>query len=270
MELSLKTIALQYQGYLNTPLLWKDNQVFGLEQLQIPQHKITEFKELIPDNLRLGKRVEQFVLNELEQSQNIDILLQNRQVQNGKITIGEIDCILKQNGVPIHLEIVYKFYLYDPSVGNNEIEHWIGPNRNDTLLKKLTKLKEKQLPLIYNTHAKPVLEHLDLHTDTLMQRVLFKAQLFTPYKKNVDFDLLNQDCLNGFYMYQSEMQQISDCEFFIPTKVDWLQEVRHKVDWIQFHEFKEIVKPMIQEKRAPLCWIKFPDGKLQKMFVVWW
>jgi len=108
-------IQLQYQGYLNTPLLWKDQPIFGLEQLQVPRLSITEFKTPISDNLLLGKRVERFVVNELEQSQNIEILLQNTQVQNGKITIGEIDCILKQDGVPIHLEIVYKFYLYDPS-----------------------------------------------------------------------------------------------------------------------------------------------------------
>jgi len=263
-------IQQQYQGYLNTPLLWKGHTIFGLEQLQLLHHAATAFKELIPDNLLLGKRVERFVVNELEQSQNIEILLQNTQVQNGKITIGEIDCILKQDGVPIHLEIVYKFYLYDPSIGSSEIEHWIGPNRNDTLLKKLTKLKDKQLPLIYNTHAKPVLDDLDLHSDSLIQRVLFKAQLFTPYKENVNFDLLNQDCLKGFYIYQSEMQQFSDCEFYIPHKVDWLLEVQTKVDWLHYAEFQKKITVHLNEKRAPLCWVKFPDGKLQKMFVVWW
>jgi len=104
----------------------------------------------------------------------------------------------------------------------------------------------------------------------LIQRVLFKAQLFTPYKENVNFDLLNQDCLKGFYIYQSEMQQFSDCEFYIPHKVDWLLEVQTKVDWLHYAEFQKKITVHLNEKRAPLCWVKFPDGKLQKMFVVWW
>ena len=134
---SSKSISLQYQGYLDTPLLWKDHALLGIEQLHVISSKTPTFKEGIPDNLVLGKRVEQFVFKELEQSDSIEVLLKNTQVQNGKTTIGEIDCMLKQNDRPIHLEIVYKFYLYDPDMGENEIDCWIGPNRNDTLLKKL-------------------------------------------------------------------------------------------------------------------------------------
>jgi len=57
---------------------------------------------------------------------------------------------LWENNKPIHLEIIYKFYLYDPSIGLTQLDHWIGPNRRDSLVKKLTKLKQKQLPLLYH------------------------------------------------------------------------------------------------------------------------
>ena len=102
MAITDKNIQLQYQGYLDTHLLWKDHALLGIEQLHVISSKIPTFKEGIPDNLVLGKRVEQFVFKELEQSESIEVLLKNTQVQNGKTTVGEIDCMLKQDGFPVH------------------------------------------------------------------------------------------------------------------------------------------------------------------------
>jgi hypothetical protein len=269
-DLKSKNIQLQYQGYLNTPLLWKSKDVLGLKQLALKPCKTNLFNEEIPERLRLGKRVERFVNSELTQHQNIEILLENTQIQHHKITIGEIDCILKKDKKPIHLEIVYKFYLYDPSVGTSEIEHWIGPNRNDTLLKKLNKLKDKQLPLLYNKYTQPNLKNIELKADTIEQRVLFKAQLFASYKTTANFSLINKDCLNGFYISFSEMAQFSFCKFYIPKKTDWLLEVQSNINWLNYHDFHELITSVILDQRAPLCWIKHPNGTLQKFFIVWW
>ncbi len=260
----------QYRGYLNTNELWKDQAVNGLEQLRFPKATSTLLQVVIPDNLLLGKRVEQFVFNELTQAATIEVLLSNQQIQDGKITIGELDCILKQDGVPIHLEIVYKFYLYDPYMGENEIDCWIGPNRNDTLKKKLIKLREKQLPLIYHSCSRPILESLGIDPDSILQRVSFKAQLFTPFRSEVDFIQLNKECHTGFYVDYSGIEQFKDSEFYIPNKVDWLQEVHENAPWISYDSFKIEVKNLVEGKKAPLCWIKCKDGTIQKFFVVWW
>lgn len=270
MHTADKNIQLQYQGYVNTPVLWQHHTFYGLKQFEFSELSNHLFSDSIPVRMRLGNRVEKFVYHDLRQNLNIEILLENQQIQNGKTTIGELDCVLKQNNVAVHLEIVYKFYLYDPKEGSSELEHWIGPNRNDTLLKKLGKLKDKQLPLLYNTLATKVLNKVNLVADKIEQRVCFKAQLFVPYQVHVKFNLINEACLKGFYIHVAEIKELSGCEFFIPTKVDWLQEANLEVDWIPFNDFKEAVMPMLQEKRAPLCWVKFPDTKLQKMFIVWW
>ena len=145
-----------YQGYLNTPLLWENHTVLGLEQFEFPRSTVNSSNEIIQVIPPLGKLVERYVSVELQQNKDVKILLENAQIQNQKITIGEIDCILTLHEQPIHLEIIYKFYLYDPNIGHTEVDHWIGPNRNDSLLQKLHKLKDKQLPLIYNEHAKIV------------------------------------------------------------------------------------------------------------------
>lgn len=271
MDTKSKNIQLQYQGYLNTPLLWEQTKLYDLEQLYLPMVATTVFDRPTASNLRLGKLVEQFVSTQLAQYESIEVLLENFQVQNGKQTIGEFDCILKYDGKPIHLEIIYKFYLYDENVGSSEIEHWIGPNRNDTLLKKLTKLKEKQLPLLYNLHTEPALEALNLKAEEIEQRVLFKAQLFIPFeKKQVEFKALNDACLKGFYIKYTEISTFKDCKFYIPSKKNWLVEVHSSVDWQVYPQFSEALKELIAQRMSPLCWIKFPNGTLQKFFVVWW
>lgn len=71
-------------------MLWK-NTVFGLKQFEFSTERETIFNESIPESLRLGKRVERFVSSELQQNKDIKILLENVQVQNEKITVGEID-----------------------------------------------------------------------------------------------------------------------------------------------------------------------------------
>ena len=270
MDYKSKNIQLQYQGYLNTPLLWKNHEVLGLIQLEIPKQEAHQITESISEPMLLGKRVERFVIAELQKHQNISILLENAQINHQKITIGEIDCILMQEEVPVHLEIIYKFYLYDATMGTTEIEHWIGPNRKDTLSKKLHKLKDKQLPLLFNEHTKPILNDLHLNAEQMQQRVCFKAQLFIPYQSDIEFDLLNKECLAGFYIHFSEIEQFSDCKFYIPIKIDWLLEVQTQVEWLTYSQFQEKISPKIADKIALLCWIKFPKGTIQKFFVTWW
>lgn len=270
MDSKSKEIQLQYQGYFHTPLLWESESLFGLKQLELPNCVPTIFNEVIPANLRLGKRVERFVSHELKEYDTIKILKENIQIQNEKLTIGEIDCLLTHHETAIHLEIIYKFYLYDPSVGTTEIDHWIGPNRNDSLIAKLIKLKEKQLPLLYKQHTKPILKTLNLNADALQQFVYFKAQLFIPYKKEVGFSVLNKRCLHGFYIPFKEIAQFSLCKFYIPSKINWLQEIQMQVSWLTYQQFYINIEAVIPQKTAPLCWIKHPNGEVQKFFIVWW
>lgn len=270
MTFDSKNIQLQYQGFLNTPLLWKTNALNGIYQLKLTDNSPHKLTDISFPNIRLGKRVEQFVMSYLTQFKNIEIVTKNAQIQNGKITVGELDCILKMNSTPIHLEIVYKFYLYDPSTGSDELSHWIGPNRNDNLLKKLYKLADKQLPLLYTKHCSPLLEQLSLLPRNIQQRVYFKAQLFVPYQQKVTFTLLNKECLQGFYVYIKEMQQFNLCKFYIPCKMDWLLEVQTQVTWISYENFLSQLTVLIDQKKAGLYWFKFPNGTIHKFFVVWW
>jgi len=271
MDLNSKDIQLQYEGFLNTPLLWKSDTLFQLQQIELPNGKSTKFNSTIAKNLRLGKRVERFISHELQCYSSNKILAENIQIQNGKTTVGEIDFIIQQNNTPIHLEVIFKFYLYNENVGKTALAHWIGPNRKDSLVEKLTKLKEKQLPLLYKEQTIPYLKKLNLTAKEIQQQVYFKAQLFVPFQlRNHSFKLINNNCIKGFYISFNELLKFNNCKFYIPSKINWLQEVQTQTNWLHFNEFSKKVETILQNKTSPLCWLKQPNGEVYKIFIVWW
>ena len=271
MDLNSKNIQLQYEGFCKTPSLWKNAEIFDLQQFHFNNNSTTTFEGELPENLRLGKRVERFVSHQLKQDSTISILAENIQIQQEKITVGEIDFILKENQTPIHLEVVYKFYLYDEKSGEIEIEQFIGPNKKDSLLQKLTKLQKQQLPLIYNKNTEQLLSKLNLNAIEIEQKVLFKAQLFLPYNCEIpELKQLNSACVKGFYIPFNDLQILSKYKFYIPSKINWLQEIQTQVNWLTFEAFLPKVTTIIEQKTSPLCWLKQPNGEDQKFFIVWW
>jgi hypothetical protein len=260
----------RYEGFLKTPCLWKGNTVFNIQQFEIISTS-DKIEIDVFEKIRLGKYVERLVSFELEQQNNISVLAENIQIQDGKITMGELDCLLLRNNKPIHLEIIYKFYLYDASVGDTEIEHFIGPNRKDSLTEKLTKLKEKQLPLLYSDACKAYIDSFDLKAKNIVQQVYFKAQLFIPFSnQGLAFKTLNTDCIAGFYINQLELNQFEDCKFYIPSKKDWLLLPHTNVNWLSLDAFKVVTEDYFEQKFSALCWMKFNSGELKKLFLVWW
>ena len=260
----------RYEGFLKTPLLWKSEAIPNLVPFKIVS-KSDKIDIDIDEKLRLGKYVERLVSFQLEQQKSISILAENIQIQKDKITLGELDCLLLENNKPIHLEIIYKFYLYDASVGNSEIEHFIGPNRKDSLIEKLTKLNDRQLPLLHTEACGKYLKTLDLNSENMEQQIYFKAQLFVPFSlQNIQLKTLNNDCVSGFYFNQKQLELFNTCKFYIPKKKDWLIIPHTNVDWLSFNEFKNIAKTYFTEKFSSLGWVKFNNGELKKIFLVWW
>ncbi|APZ47625.1 hypothetical protein BW723_15605 [Polaribacter reichenbachii] len=270
MHQKTKDIQNRYDGFLQTPSLWKNKDVYELHQFKI-EPKTLKIDFNIDEKLRLGKYIERFVSYQLAQEKDINILCENIQIQQNRITLGELDCILLKDKKPIHLEVIYKFYLFDDTVGTTEIDHFIGPNRKDALVEKLTKLKEKQLPLLYSNECENYLKSIHLSSEKIEQQVYFKAQLFVPYAfKNMQLKTLNTDCISGFYINQKELTAFNDCKFFIPNKKDWLVNPHQNVKWFNYTDFKEKSAAYLARNFSPLCWLKMKNGEIFKFFLVWW
>ena len=162
-------IKEQLLGFLNTPPLWKDHDLFDLLQFPFPDPPVTELlnsRVEIPGletNFVLGKRMEIFFDHLLKNSEKYEVIGKNLQIFQGKLTLGELDFLIKnmENNTFHHIELVYKFYVYDSSY-ENELERWIGPNRRDSLLQKIEKLNQRQFPILFKPESKKLLSELNL------------------------------------------------------------------------------------------------------------
>ena len=263
---------LRYQGYIATPPLWINTTVSQFKQIKLDLKAQNFDESTVFKNLRLGKLVEEFVFNQLQQQETVTWICDNLQIQNGKRTIGEIDALYTQKDRTIHLEIVYKFYLYDTLKNYSEpLAHWIGPNRKDSLRYKLDKLHTKQFPLLYNELTQSYLDTYSIDLKRIAQQLCFKAQLFLPYlERTINLQPLNPNCIAGFYLTFSKIELFATFEFYIPKKLDWLVIPHPNVAWMVYASALALIENEINNQRSPLVWLKDKNSELSKCFITFW
>jgi hypothetical protein len=87
---------------------------------------------------------------------------------------------------------------------------------------------------------------------------------------NILLSKINQACVVGFYITPNALAAFSDCKFHIPNKMDWLIAPHKNVNWQSFEQFKERSNDYLARQFSPLCWLKKPNGEIEKFFLVWW
>lgn len=259
----------EYIGFLSTPTLWGVSEVCGLEQYN-PEYSETTFNDSIEENLMLGKRMERFFEFQIKANDNTSILHKNVQISKNGITMGELDFII-QDHIQRHVELVYKFYLYDDTHGSSELEHWIGPNKKDTFIDKLNKLKNKQLPLLHLPETSLQLPTLSMQQ--IKQQVCFKGQLFIPSDMaNYTFSHINKDCIVGYwYNFQEFLENQSiKSKYFIPKKQQWVVKPFEQIHWLSKDKIIPQIQQQHEQNKSPMVWIKLPNGTINKCFCVFW
>jgi hypothetical protein len=77
---------------------------------------------------------------------SLTIVLEHFQIESEGKTLGEVDVLLETPDGQLHqFEISIKFYLERLDLTPH---HWIGPNKNDSLLKKVTRARDHQLSIL--------------------------------------------------------------------------------------------------------------------------
>ena len=82
--------------------------------------------------------------------------------------------------------------------------------------------------------------------------------------------LVNNNCIQGYYLHYTDIEQLKENQLYIPSKLDWLTEVHDYVTWLGYNEGVKVIEESITQERSPLCWIKDKNNSLQKVFIVWW
>jgi len=262
-------------GFIHTASLFEELR--GLKQFHLDIKEIDTFDLTtldITQNLTLGKRVERFFEFYITQSQNYELVKNNIQIIHNKHTLGELDFIIfdKRAQKYLHIEHIYKFYLYDDSIVN-EIDRYIGPNKNDTFDKKLDKLKNKQLPLLHKKETKKYLD--DIAIEEIEQRICFKGKIYLPFDfLQKDIPIIDDACISGFYLnyekFVSEMKFYS-FEYFLPEKFDWVCDPSTNKIWYSFDDVTNTIQKVLSQKKSPLVWYKDQEHNTTKsFFITWW
>lgn len=242
-------------------------QTFDLSVLNL----VTDLEFQLPTNVRLGHIVEKIVSELIKSSTNYKVLYENTQIIEDTKTIGEIDFIIEDEGTKqlIHIELAYKFYLFDPSISSEPINSWIGPNRNDSLKEKLEKLKTKQFPLLYDNCTKSTFDTIAI--DEVSQALCLLVSLFIPYEYKGSFSPIYENAIKGYYLNLKTFVSLDNPgkNYYIPSKKEWGMDPSENEIWTDFNGIEKHIKTCIGEKQAPLCWQKHKDSYLE-FFIVWW
>lgn len=261
----------RFKGYRQTSLLGRVTDLSPVAWWnEKPTAKIPPPPAPPLHNFVFGKRMEWYFRHEINYSSRYELLVENLQIQKQGTTLGELDFILHDHSQQrlVHVEMAFKFYLYDPSLPA-EISRWVGPNRRDTLDLKLKKLRNRQFPLLFSPETESALENYDLPDLPVHQKLYFKAQLFIPLNFNHSLPLVNPAAVSGFWLSLKNFKSFSKNQFYLPAKRDWIINPAVWTDWKSFDETFPILQSLAAQNQSPMVWMKSDDG-YQKMFVVWW
>lgn len=274
----------QFSSFLEGADLWANSskspfQVFSTNKFPVQQNVPLEGIAQIPKNLVLGRRMEHFMRLYLKTS-GYKVLAQGLQIRAEKQTLGELDFLIQapQSQEIIHLEQVYKFYIYLPESVPGQ-GHWLGPNRRDSLVKKMQKLQAKQFPLLYQAATQPFLAPFNINIEQVQQQLNFKAQLYLPWitKEQVPSPLsINPACIAGHWLSLADLDawvtQLDGKQTlcYLPDKQDWGSQAHAFTHWETYTALRPKIQTQLEQKRAPMCWLKSNANSYQRFFIVWW
>lgn len=277
MSNSQEKLRAQFRGFLKTPQIWAKNGIFEYDLFRLSPSLPAEVSSEDlpePDTGVLGKRMEHFFKIGIERFSEEEILAHNQQIFSEKQTIGELDFLLKHKGSKkiTHVELVFKFYLYDPEIPLEQ-HRWIGPNRKDSLVQKLERLRQRQFPLLHHSCTAPLLNSLQLSAENIDQKLCFKACLFVPYEmQEQNFEQVNPMAIQGFWIKNRAFTsaRFKNVLFYSPQKPDWPIFPEDNSSWVDYSTIKKQLESMLKVERSPLIWMKTPKGDFQRFFIVWW
>ena len=195
----------------------------------------------------MGRYFEQLFFFAIQHDSEYELLEENRQIFEGKITRGELDLILRNNrsGAIEHWEIALKFYLQIQN--NTQPKYMLGPSTRDNLGKKLEKLLGAQIPL-------SKIAEIQNDYPGLEPKLMVKGIFFYPWQQNWTLSAgLSEDHLKGAWLSQEALASLSD------SSESWL--LREKPNWIGGLQLKDAKTLLSISEIKTLCHEAFSEEK---------
>lgn len=196
----------------------------------------------------LGSYFESLFSYAIQELSSLTIVFEHEQITEAGKTLGEVDILVKTpQGQFYQFELAIKFYLQTRvTAENNEIEHWLGPNKHDSFQQKYQRAQEHQLKILTTLAGQTLLaKHLpsksqhqvatEIPAYLLMFGFLYQhlprqemAGLLpnrTIYQNNIHREpLINKKSIQGYWCFMCDLiglapQFIAAQEL---TKQEWL------------------------------------------------
>lgn len=174
------------------------------------------------DQWRLGGYFEALLRFVLQQTEGVELLLNNWVVRDGKQTLGECDFVfrdIKRNQLH-HWEVTVKFYLYHRG-------QFFGTNVRDRLDIKCQRLCDHQLILPQQPFVQALLKR-EFGIEQLESSAFFKGYLFYPLDfHDCTLKTLAADHPRGSWCHYSRLRvwceaQDSDSRYWVVPRLQWL------------------------------------------------
>lgn len=148
----------------------------------------------------------------------------------------------------------------------------IGPNLNDSFIKKLTKIKDKQFPILKHKKTENILEKIG--AKDIIQNTCFLGNVYMPKNKNVEFKYINNECIKGFYTsineFKNNNKEYEQSSYFLPHRFDWVVNPCTNKTWKSYEEILSEIDVFINMQRSPLVFGKTKDGNYFSFFITYY
>lgn len=229
---------LCYKNSLNIPIVdekFLSNIFLNAQAPQTAQLIIDELRQLPLHKLSLGRYFEKLIHFILKNAPDIEIILYNTAIQDEKKTLGEIDLLFynKKSDVFKHWEVAFKYYLCTENALS--LKDFVGPKKQDSLLRKLKHVSDKQLPLGSHKKILDSVQQISKKNSTILQSellllgMLFYAGFKEP-KKFFRSNDLNPQHLHGWWLRENEISELKTAKetshWVINDRRNWNQSCR--------------------------------------------
>ncbi|RDL43144.1 hypothetical protein DN730_15670 [Marinomonas piezotolerans] len=156
---------------------------------------------------------------------SLQVVAEHQQIFKGKTTKGELDLVAKDlAGNIILFEVALKFYLERPDLVPNQ---WIGPNKNDSLHKKVSHARAHQLTILDDAEGSAWLKE-NTGQDKCDKNLLIFGRLFRRFSP-VDESGLESFSGNAGWLYFNELCKLSGERLLyqLAQKPLWVTENKH-------------------------------------------
>jgi len=225
---------------LQAPLIYQDMAIseFWLSDWRIRLNILDQEPKPLIDKINqckshfLGSYFEtifSFAINNLS---SFDVIFEHKQLISPDRTLGEIDALVRTQDGKLHqFEVAIKFYLES----NRELGHWVGPNKNDSFIKKYDRAKNHQLKVLALPEASVLMSDYNLN-EPINAHLLMFGILYNQIAKSDDLTLFQHQPMTFLAAKEEKINQAAKTGFWInEDNLIWLKD--------DFISAQELFKP---------------------------